>query len=136
MSLLYFILSATDLEAYCLQVCGLSDYFLPPELRAAALMARAAKLPFDTRPPLLWAVEDWIRLAASAVIGVRTVGGVVFLVIIFTFVVRNVAGIGNGANNRYSLRIRLQRWWSKFSIKYNLVNYWANLNRIKVQARH
>lgn len=63
-------------------------YFLLPELRAAVLVARAAKLPFATCPPLLRAVEDCTRLAAAVVIGVRAEEDVVFLVIIFTFVVK------------------------------------------------
>ena len=47
-------------------------YFLPPagaEDLAAALWARAAKLPFWTPPPDCFAEADWIREAAWAVIG-------------------------------------------------------------------
>lgn len=43
---------------------------LPPVLWAAALVARAAKLPFDTLPPLDFAVLLWIREAAAWVMGV------------------------------------------------------------------
>jgi len=37
---------------------------------AAALCARAAKLPAGTCPPLAFAVDDWMRAAAWLVIGV------------------------------------------------------------------
>ena len=42
-------------------------YFFPPPL-VAADCARAAKLPVDTFPPVLRAVADWIREAATEVI--------------------------------------------------------------------
>lgn len=55
----------------------LADHFFPDgcvtpvlTLVAAALCARAAKLPFDTPPSPDFAVDDWILAAASPVIGV------------------------------------------------------------------
>lgn len=44
------------------------------ELRAAAEIARAAKLPELTLPRLAMAVADWIRDAANGVIGVPAAG--------------------------------------------------------------
>ena len=49
---------------------------------AAALVARAEKLPFGTDPPLDFAVADWIRAAAVVVIGVEFAAGVVDFVVI------------------------------------------------------
>lgn len=55
---------------------------LPP--LAAALCARAAKLPFATAPPVERAVADWMRDAAVWVIGADGAAGVeVFEVMVF-----------------------------------------------------